>query len=101
MIKYITKEEFLNLIKDLPNTKRLDLSIESSYNGDEYICSFAYVDFNGGTYLYTTEYSETGVIQDTQVASFDEQLEVIWEDLTGNYDKPFIMIEDEPNSESS
>ena len=100
MVKYITKEEFFNLVKDLPNTKRLDLAVESSYDGNEYVCSFAYVDFNGGVYLYTPGYPETGIIQDTYMQTFEEQLEEIWEDITSDEDKPFIEMRDESNPES-
>lgn len=95
MRKYISKEEFFKLIYDLPETKLLELPIENTYDGNTFICKFAYVDFNGGTFLYAGGYPEATVIQSTYIATFDEQLSDIWEDIVDEgINKPFLELKE-------
>jgi hypothetical protein len=95
MRKYISKEEFFKLVYDLPETKHLELPIENTYDGNTFICKFAYADFNGGTFLYASGYPEVTVIQDTYIATFDEQLSDIWEDIVDeDINKPFLELKE-------
>lgn len=99
MTRYITKEEFGNLIRNLPNTKRLDISVEDELGGI-YDYRFAYVDFNGGTYLYSGGYLDVGVIQDTMIYTFDECLDMVWEQMIGEDGENKPYIKDELNTKS-
>lgn len=90
--KYITEDEFVDMVLTLPLGKDISIGIEFFEDGREEYLIFYNSPFNGGTILFAGLYPEVAIIQDTFMGTAEELAHEIYRDnlVTEDGNKVFI-----------
>ena len=84
MKKYLSQEDFIELLKQLEVNKPVELWTESREDGSENKHTFVRIIFNDDSIiLFVHPSMVAGIIQDTPVAPWEDYAELAYEDLTG------------------